>query len=256
VVERLEVNPDKIERLRSQHTVTDLWRLSTDVALSAAELIALRMRPNMELSVFAFTTGWQLCRQCATTDQARLGFSYWHRNHQLPSVTHCAIHAEPLYTCKELHHIQSLTLPSSWIEEELASANHAELLSDWNRFVLLVDQLLKTNPELIMQWKATIHQVLEIPTQASSKHRPYFNNMLIQFEQDIGSVLLAHLFKTYQRSKKNRPNILWATLSGMSTACSLRHPIYWLVILYWLRSHLPKLGCDKNENSCAPPVPA
>lgn len=39
---------------------------------------------------------WRECTECRYEDELTLGFSYWHRSHQLPTTYYCAIHGVPL----------------------------------------------------------------------------------------------------------------------------------------------------------------
>jgi len=40
--------------------------------------------------------GWRFCNQCVRAELASLGYSYWHRSHNLPAVTACWTHATAL----------------------------------------------------------------------------------------------------------------------------------------------------------------
>lgn len=241
VLARLKPSEVDKEIVRDKHTISTLWRLSTDNSLSAAEVLSLRMRPNLEQNAFAYNLGWKLCPQCAEEDVRHYGYSYWYRDHQLPSVTLCFEHKLPLVSCKKLHHLESLLLPSQLVGHSLQPEPHCEALSEWSYFVIAVDRLLQVRPECVIEWKGVIHKKLQIPDSVKNTHKPFFKGLLHQFEKDLGRVLLGHLFKAYKQGLDRRPNILWATLSGMSPSRSLRHPIYWLVILYWLRDYLPEI---------------
>lgn len=50
---------------------------------------------------------WRVCSQCRNEEKLAIGFSYWHRSHQLPTTYYCASHGVPLRSYniigKQLH---------------------------------------------------------------------------------------------------------------------------------------------------------
>lgn len=60
-------------------------------------------------------------------------------------------------------------------------------------------------------------------------------------KNDLGPECLSGLFNAYARDYPRKPNILWLSLSEFGQGGSIRHPLYWLSILFWLKNDLPAL---------------
>ena len=227
---------DDFHEVLMKRTVSNLWRLS----LSGTEKLeeADFTRSNIEHNAFAFTAGWKFCCQCIHADNNKYGFSYWHRNHQLPSLTHCVIHKCVLTTSDELSHLSKLNLPSMVCEQRFVVASDHIDLRNWSNFLSVVDSLIEENPNLIDRWKEQIAIELKVNVKASSRKKEIYKGWQTLFEKEVGTVILAHLFKSYHKNYSRKMNILWATLSGDNNVNGVRHPVYWLVIMYWLRKQL------------------
>lgn len=222
-------------RLAYTHTAVALWELSVEMD-QRLELTNCLAPARLEHTTLAFNTGWQLCPRCAENDKEQLGYSFWHRNHQLPSVAHCYIHGTELLSCDSLRHMSSLTLPASWHPADLSSMPLSSELQKWSRFVLKVDRILLESPEVVSKWRSEIWLLLGLPKKIRLKDRSLFDDLSTQFEAETGYAVLSHLFKAYRDDRDKRPNILWTTL--YDRAKTVRHPVYWLVILFWLRFEL------------------
>lgn len=227
-------------------TVMNFWRLCSTGSLSEIVASATVPRPNNEHAGLAFTSGWQLCPKCAAEDKEMYGVSYWHRDHQVPSTTHCLIHQEPLVTHESLRYFREFLLPQHCIDMCDVPAG-TERLYGWSKYLLGVDRFIRNEPEQIVALKKVVTELLAIPEVVKQKHREGFNVLLSTLEQDVGGELLNHLFRFYRDGRETRHNILWTTFSGKSTAKLIRHPIYWLVIIYWLRDALASQGFEFDQ---------
>jgi len=235
------------QALVKKYTVDSLWLLSTDMDHRIDAPTAL-VPANSEHTALAFSTAWKLCPRCVAADRNRLGFSYWHRDHQLPSVAHCNLHGADLLSCESLWHLSELTLPGHWGNSSLVPMAYSPELREWSRFVLIVDQMISKVPKIAVKWRSEITDILDLPNPIRPRDQAFFEALFKRFEKDVGSIILKHLFKAYRNNRARRPNILWSTLFDRSK--TVRHPVHWLVILFWLRAQLFK---NINYEDCLPP---
>lgn len=75
-----------------------------------------------ELSHYGGNTDWKGCPDCMQVEQACLGFSYWHRSHQLVSTFVCSIHGTSLVSTyipkKALHERFWLPMDITFISQQ------------------------------------------------------------------------------------------------------------------------------------------
>lgn len=243
IVSQLAGSTEARRSLLMCHTNYRLWILSDDTGMLNQNLSVSTGRPNLETNVLAFPVGWQLCSECVAENRNVLGYSYWHRDHQLPSVTHCLKHHTPLLTHDSLKKLHKLALPQSYLSLPLHAVDEVSELLEWSKFVSLVDRLIAENSTLPSLWREQVKKNLELPHPVKHTHRPIYKALGEQMENSLGEVLLCHLFKAWKAPQMRKPNLLWMTLSGMSSS-TLRHPVYWLVVLYWQREKLTGLGAS------------
>lgn len=246
IIDRITSTESEQEVVWQDRTVRNLWLLSlsdtVDKSLSKVDF----GRPNLEQNTFAFPMGWQLCPKCVQENHSQLGYSYWHRDHQLPSIAHCVVHNEPLMTTDSLKRLSALALPARYLDLQMVAVNEVEQLREWSYFVLRIARLIEANQSLPTLLQSQVVKVLGLPARIKYKHKALFDRLMIQLEQDVGQILLSHLFKSWRDGSPRRPNVVWATLSGLNKNQSLRHPVYWLLILFWLRDRLLGLNFDEN----------
>jgi hypothetical protein len=58
-----------------------------------------------------------------------------------------------------------------------------------------------------------------------------------KMDLEIPIELLEYLFLFYSQEFKRHHSILWNTL-GYSVYEKAKHPVYWLIILYWLKDKI------------------
>lgn len=58
-----------------------------------------------------------------------------------------------------------------------------------------------------------------------------------RFDMEVSINILQYLFKFYSQVYKHPPTILGSTL-GYKAYATGKHPVYWLVILYWLKNEI------------------
>lgn len=65
-------------------------------SITAGSIPSLKMRLGITASRVGGYHPLKLCRDCASEEQKRLGYAYWHVDHQFPSSFVCCKHARPL----------------------------------------------------------------------------------------------------------------------------------------------------------------
>jgi hypothetical protein len=235
ILSQIATNEGGHEALLLNHTNARLWSLSQEFTSDLEVLNGLMPRANLESSNLAFSTNWKLCFLCADEERTKFGYCFWHRSHQLPSITHCLKHQEPLYTHDSLKKIDRLVLPDSHrLIAQKYDPQHPDLLN-WSKFIGDLEQLLaigKINPDnLREQARAS----LALPASAKCKDRASYQSLTEQMYLSIGEHVKKHLFK---ENNGKYPNVLWQLYSGKHFRRSLINPVYWLVVFYWLREKL------------------
>jgi hypothetical protein len=212
-----------------------LWQLSYDDICNSQELDKRMPRANIENSEFQFKTTWHLCIECVKEDKKNLGYSYWHNSHQLASVTHCFKHHQPLKTHESLNKIDKLVLPHSYLKLNLDDYQNCYDLINWSEFIIKVNSSLisgKITPE---QVKFEIQNHLKLPDLAKTTHKDKYQKITDSMFCSIGENLTNHLFKSLYG--KNR-NVIWKLFSGRGKQKHIMSPVYWLVVMYWLKDEL------------------
>lgn len=232
--------------LSREYAVDDLWSLSLAMDIRPERPTAIGPA-NTEHRALAFDTGWKLCPECVSDDKARTGYSYWHIEHQLPSVVHCSIHGNSLRSTLSLGHLDSLTLPEHWVDSCPIPRKTSVELQEWSRFVVKVHKIVSKSPQIASIWRKQIPSILSLPDPLRPGHRRLFDPISKTFEAQVGRTVLEHLFKAYRGNWARRPLILWASL--FDQAETIRHPVYWLVILFWLRADIFP---DPDYENCLP----
>lgn len=238
-----QVAPDPQKKIKwlNDYTSRRLWLLGADES-ELREEESKGLLPNQEKNMFAFHLSWQLCPRCLVEDKDRYGFSYWHREHQLPSIAHCLKHNLALLSHEELVHMKRLVLPEKYHQQlSLISVAASKDLLAWSRFVGIVDGLIKQDPSLPAIWRNCVRDILDLPNPVKLKHRPMFKELLQQLGHDVGSSLMSYLFRAWRDQRKERPNLLWMILSGIDPHRNIQNPVLWLIVFYWLRHQLPVL---------------
>ncbi|MCP4991600.1 MAG: hypothetical protein GY928_37745 [Colwellia sp.] len=212
-----------------------LWQLSHDDISDSQELDKCMPRANIENSEFQFKTTWHICSECVKDDKKKLGYSFWHSSHQLASVTHCLKHHQPLKTHESLNKIDKLVLPHSYLELNLDEYQNCEDLIKWSEFVIRINTSLILGEIIPEQVKANIRNHLNLPNLAKQKDQEKYQIMTDSMFSAIGDKLTNHLFKKIDG--KNR-NVIWRLFSGRGKQKHIMSPIYWLVVMYWLKDEL------------------
>jgi hypothetical protein len=215
-----------------ERTNLRLWQLSMGYTDNLSELENIMPRANLENNEFTFRTSWHLCTQCIKEERQKLGYCYWHKSHQFPSITHCLKHNTPLKTHKSLSSINQLALPSSYLNKELDTYQHCDKLLEWSLFIGKVNEKLSLDASIPEKLRHQIKQRLSLPDLGKYNDRERYQKITDKMFISVGEKLSHHLFKKI--NNKNR-NILWILFSGRQTRQSIISPVYWLIVLFWLK---------------------
>jgi hypothetical protein len=227
-----------------KHTPLGLWSLSYDFNEYNNWRITNKdtMFSSHEAGSFSFKSNWQYCPCCVQDDIRRFGHSTWHVKHQLPSVSHCYIHQSKLVgDPNSLLDLRKSLLPQVHNFSPPSLENEA-LLLEWSLFVFSIYDRLNNNPAFGQTLTNRVKSYLSIPEKIKYTDSKIFKPLQEKFDQDVPLSLCRYLFRFYKDSSKKQPTVLKNTL-GFSYRTKYKHPVYWLIILYWLRD---KISLDDN----------
>ncbi|MGF1765414.1 TniQ family protein [Aliivibrio kagoshimensis] len=194
-----------------------------------------------EQQLFGFDTSWHSCKKCRDEDLKNYGTSYWHSQHQLPSVFECYKHHLTLEQAQEsVKNLYTEVLPHDVCQwQSVINRSHNDL-DIWQAFVLMINALSLQNPQVISELKKRIIQTLNLDTPLLAVRKAKCEQLNPSFEASLGPVLLSYLFRDYSRQTlRGKTNILASMFANIHQTKGERNPIYWIALAYWLR---PKLG--------------
>lgn len=231
--------PESAMQLQMRHTPVLPWLLSV-TGQTTGVIEDSAKRPNIEENQFSTNKCWKLCSKCASSERELYGFSYWHSSHHLIGAAMCPVHGIALSTHEDLR-FNNFTLPHHW----LMKAESMDVSSPWQRqwqpFIYGLNRLISEDHQLPKRLRNSIHSHLDLPDKTTLCHKPVFDELFAEMRANLGEECLAGLFKCYAKDHQLKTNILWSTLSNRSITKATRHPVYWLVILFWLRDELDEL---------------
>ncbi|ABM04803.1 Transposon Tn7 transposition protein D [Psychromonas ingrahamii 37] len=238
VVEAMASEKTEQFALRLAHTPFAPWLLSSEDGMLPEDLTAAGNRNNLEENPYSVDRRWKFCPECAIGERKRLGFSFWHASHQLLGARICPTHQVALHSHDELRYL-NFTLPYHWLGKSEALSCTAWQL-EWQAFIYAVSSAIEADIEWATRVKIAIREELNITDGVKQSDKVTFDKLFEIMKSDLGQDCLVGLFTAFAPHRKIRTNILWVTLSGHSQAKGLRHPLYWLVIIFWLRDKLPE----------------
>lgn len=207
------------------------WRCKNIAQLSHGELLTRALSQ----------TNWKFCPNCIHDDINEYGFSIWHVKHQLPGVTHCYKHAHPLVEDDhKLKDLRKAQIPqflelSSFINED------SEELCCWSQFIIQVYEKIKLDTLGFPDIKEKLREFLKIPKDVKSRDNnlPIFDYWQEKLDNELPSSISHYLFPSASK-KARKVNIFRLTMGykNKSDRRKIVHPIYWLVIMYWLRNEV------------------
>jgi len=240
VLENVSSNSVRQFKFRLFHTPFSPWLLSLPDNILPEELLESGMRNNLEENPFSVDRRWKFCPICAEEELSQYGVSYWHSLHQSLGARVCNIHNSSLYSHNDLRYL-NFSLPQHWPGKAQEMVCENSWQSEWQAFIYSLTNNIQKDINFPLKLRKSIRTHLKIEGRIKMKDKLIFNDYFAKMSADIGEECLAGLFASYATEQTKKPNILWVTLSGKSQANGLRHPLYWLSILFWLRNDLPEL---------------
>lgn len=246
----LEPDTHKQFALRLSHTPFAPWLLSLPPGMDAMALRDAGLRPNMEENPFQLDRRWKYCPVCCDEQRQTYGVSFWLADAQLPGVLLCQHHNTPLHSHDELRYLD-FTLPHHWCSKSEALAIVHPWQSDWQVFINTLCAHLQREHYWGIGLADQIKNHLRLPLQPKKSAKGPFNDAFEHMREALGETCLSGLFTAFAKDYQHPSNVLWITLTPWGHAQGLRHPLYWLAILFWLRDSLPAQQ-RINENRNAP----
>lgn len=240
IVDKITSDKERRFQLRLQHTPLAPWLLSYPGNAEPADIELSGLRNNLEENPFNIDRRWKLCPKCVTENRKQYGVAFWHSMHQLPGALICHLHSIPLHSHDELRYLH-FYLPHHWLNNSEPLLLETNWQHHWQTFIFKLTKAIQRDLCVVNQLKGEISEHLNIGRDIKHTHRPVFNELFSQMKEEEGEEFLAGLFTAYARQIQKPPNILWVTLTPFSRHAGLRHPLYWLSILFWLREKLPTM---------------
>jgi hypothetical protein len=109
---------------------------------------------------------------------------------------------------------------------------------EWSDFVLKIYNQLSKYDKLGELLRKRVRKYLLLPDEINTvKGNLVFTSLQNKFDEEVPQELLRHLFLFYSNTYKHPPSVLKSTL-GYSTYPKQKHPVYWLIILFWLKDKI------------------
>ena len=226
-----------------KHTTFPLWQVALPnvVSLDEREYNQLCSYSHMnEQQLFGFDTSWQSCSKCREEDYSEFGITYWHVQHQLPSVFKCLKHKITLERAEEpLQNLyNNATLPQHVKIWHPTITAPSVGLHDWQSFLLTLYKRFTEDSSFPMKLRTEIeNKLLFVDLNMANRMRKY-QELNLLFESSIGEELLTYLFRKTDKVKYRKVNVLVNLFTTEHQVRGIRSPIYWCAVAYWLRDEL------------------
>lgn len=185
---------------------------------------------------------WRLCPECIEEDCSEHGFSYWHTSHQHIGVQVCAKHRCLLHTHDELFKAD-FRLPQQWNDTAMPIQIEYEWQYLWQPFMLQLSAALEEDVTLPERLRSEVFEYFGVSGNLLYRERGTFDEALKVMEAELGESFFKHMIACFELECRQKTNPIWVVLYDYDVMQSrARHPIYMLMVLFWLRDKLPSLG--------------
>lgn len=225
------------QELIVNHTNALLWQVSVGELVSSKQSSLDSFEHMNEQQFFGHDTSWHACEHCIKEDMERYGISYWHAEHQYPSVFTCFKHLKPLLFAKEpVKNIYFEVLPQNVTTWDRVAPEASQSLIGWQCYLKEVIDLCHTNSSCIAQIRPKIIKHFNIEKYKQREQKLVCERLNLEFEQAMGNQLLQYLFRDYSRANlRGKTNVFSILLINHFKSSGVRNPIYWLAVAYWLK---------------------
>lgn len=239
---------EEFGKLRSSGSAYPLWLLNFDNANETESELQSGYFKEARESQVNLDSNWRYCPHCSQYDSTNCGTSYWRVEHNLPFVTHCVRHRVPLTAVPNIKRVAGLKMPNRLASSNTVSLKVSDELLEWSRFVVTVYHLICEDVSSIKRLRGLVWERLTLIPNSFSEMKAYFHAQLLDLEKVVPENLLKICFQFYREDKRQKSNILYTTWKR--DGIQIRHPVYMLVILYWLHCEGFDVTSGKYENSC------
>lgn len=228
------------DSLLREHTLFPLWQISVAHELDHEELLQNRFldlhHSNGEKTLFQFDRSWHSCPMCRKEDIGSFGTSYWHTQHQIPSMYKCYKHDTMLEKAKyPVVDLKTGVLPhqvKKWCK--LLQTEIPEL-GKWQNFLYSVQEKLMENSLPFIEIKNRITTALGMDNIANYQFKQHIDELTFKLENGLPRELLAYLYTDYARaSNKGTPKVIGNLYRRINNPYKIRSPIHWILLGYWL----------------------
>lgn len=230
---------DRVRAL-SDHTISPLWQVSVGPLYGDKSPPLDAFSHMNEQLLFSFDTSWHSCKKCREENLERYGTSYWHVQHQLPSVFECYRHQSILDRANEpVKNLFNSQLPHEIEAWKPVIDSPSVEIRHWQSFLFDVLKLSKHKTAELKKLQQKIIEILGQNEIRASKRRAICQKRNPDFLASLGEELIQYLFRDYSRPKKgSKTNILTSMFASIHQVQGERNPIYWLALAYWLKEEL------------------
>lgn len=231
---------DEEIRLIREHSISALWWASVgcfDGAFGDSKVMSAEVLPRIEHQSdrhLSFSKSWKLCPLCVEKQLDEMHCSFWRVSHQIPGMSICLEHNVVLLTSDHLKVLEPLILPEDAIRTmELNTVPNVG--EKWSDFVFHCFAELQSGLYEGRELLEKIRPLIGVLSKLKSTEKKKIDSLLKVVEDALSVDFLSNFFSFYANSNgigRARPNFLWSLLSPDSR--KLRHPVYLLLVLYFL----------------------
>lgn len=231
---------NKVDKLLA-HSSLALWQLSlTDLASKNFNKIQrpLKQQSHMnEQLIFNFDTSWHSCAVCRLEDLKAFGTTYWHAQHQLPSIYKCIKHSVVLDSgLMPIKNLFTAVLPHDVKNWCPSVQSISAALDNWQAFYESLFFACTLSPHYSVQLRAQIDKKLDLCSRNLVARKRICDEFNPHFEKALGPDILNYLFRDYAKpNNRSKTNILRNFLANIYQSIGVRNPIYWIAVAYWLK---------------------
>ena len=241
---------DEFAELLFSGTAYPLWLLNFDKPeQTAIEVQSEYFNRGRESQLNMKASSWKYCACCAKEDRLRYGTSYWHIEHNLPFVTHCIQHGTPLSMFLGSRSLIATKMPHRLQVTDSVETNVPHDLLEWSRFVVAIYKMICANHSSVLRLRNLIWDRFSLAPITVSGRKLYLRRLLEGLENMVPSNLLQMCFQFYSDKKRRKSNILYTTWKR--DGIQIRHPVYMLIILFWLQCEGVSVIPDDYESPIA-----
>ena len=242
---------NNVENLLS-HSSLAIWRLSLPDLDSHQfnknqDSLVHQLHMNEQL-IFNFDTSWHSCSSCRIENMRDYGTTYWHAQHQLPSVYTCLTHSTILDRASTpIKNLFTSVLPHD-VEKWHPCVNSVpQTLTQWQAFFVNTYFACTTNNQYASELRRKLEKRLGLCNKSIANRKKICHDLIPSFECSLGDDILNYLFRDHAKPNlRGETNILISFLANSYKSVGVRNPVYWIAVAYWLKDEINLETYDEN----------